>query len=224
MDRRQDQAPRGQVFAHQNSEQAPGGRVQGRQRLVQQPERPGAGDQPGQRKTPALAGREHPNFQIEQARQAKPIGGGQRPRDVAAAPVGLEHQFVASAPPALQTVLVADHVAVGAAGVFGGNGPLGSFERHSAGQRAQEPRRRPQQAGLARAVGADQRDDLARLDRQIEMAEQHVLAASDGQIVDFQGRDHVPPSRQAAPTWTRPPAQSMKPAAARGRRRARQAL
>ncbi len=90
---------------------------------------------------------------------------------------------------ALQTVVMAEQMQAAPARLLGVQVAVRTGESHPPGGGADEAGDDPQQAGLARAVGADQGGRLARLERQLQALEQHTAAACDGKVLDVQGGD-----------------------------------
>ena len=127
----QDQAAAGQVLAHQLAEPGAPCGVQRRQRLVQQPERARAGDQPGQGQAAALAGGQLAHLQVAGDRGPGWPQAASALALVPPRPLHLEQQLLPGRAAGFQPVLVAQQVQVGGAGVLGRDGTGGVRERQS---------------------------------------------------------------------------------------------
>jgi hypothetical protein len=98
---------------HHGRQQRPAGGVQRGHRLVQQPDRPGGGDEPGKSQTTALARRKPADLQVEQRGQGQLVDGPGDAFIVAAQPAGLEGEFLQRGAPAFKAIGVAEQMTAG---------------------------------------------------------------------------------------------------------------
>ena len=174
--------PRAGVLDEQGVQDLHAVRIEGVERLVEQPDRRGAGQgQPRQGDPSPLALRQGPHRRVAAAGHADAGEGGGELDGVGRAAVepAQEAQRLEGAQLLLQRV------------------GMGEIERahrlriaaeDPAGFRAGQARQGAQQSRLALAVGAAEPDDGARLEAQVEAAEQRALAAPALQPFDGQER------------------------------------
>ena len=134
----------GHMLGHEDPDQGAAVGVKGRQRLVQQPKRPGAAQQARQGEAPSLTGGEDPYLKVEKTPKTQAMGGRQGGVLVAAAPTRLEDQFVAHPTPRLQAVLMANEVTAESPGVVAGDRSLPPLKGDRSGGGSDKARHRPQ--------------------------------------------------------------------------------
>src|SRR5215217_171747 len=188
---------------------APAG-VQRAERLIQQPQRTRRGDQAGEGQAAALAGRQLAHLQIQQGLQRQHVDRRGDPVGVGPEPLRLKGQLLAGSARALQPVEMAEPMNPRDLKVDNGGcprrlyalRPVSGFrprirrcvsppEGDGSGVRTDEPGQGSKQTGLARAVGSDQGQGLARGQREGQVAEQHPLAARHRQAGHAQHRPPV---------------------------------
>jgi len=208
---------------HQQAQgRAPAG-VQRGEGLVQQPQGPRRGDQPGEGEAAALSGRQLAHLEVEQGLQRQHIDRGGDPVGIGPGPAGVEIQLLAGPATGLQAVQMAQPVDV----VRPGLRRFTVDEGDRSGVRADEAGQGAQQGGLACAIGPGQGHGLAGGYVEGQVAEQDAFAAGDGEGGDgnhpcpLQLRISINDLAADVDTWTRPATLVISGPAAAGVRRAR---